>query len=245
MNKLNLPFLETPISLSDIKKLYSYGSFKFFLIELLKCDKIYNLRKNKSDSDNNLVLDEEVINYLDKFDNNNYNNNNDFKNIFKSEIQQKFSLKNIAEQKFNNIAEEIFKSKKEFYFDQYTYSLLRHNDENLISELYYQIQSNESSINELSRKYSQGAEKSRLGVIGPVNLSNIHNKIATILINCDIGVVNEPIKIDDLWFVIQKESYKSAIFNDEYKSQICNQLLQKELEIEFNQFLKIHNINFS
>ena len=85
----------------------------------------------------------------------------------------------------------------------------------------------------IAKKYSSGPEKSKLGIIGPVNLQEIHFEIAKILKSSNDSSINEPIEINKEWFLIKREAFIPAIYNDNYKCKICMELLERELENEY------------
>ena len=227
---IKLPFLETKVSLLDLKNLENKGSLKSIFIELLKAEKIKSIIPTENlirETAGELIL-KNNIDQVSKEKNDQY-----FMNLLNKEIIKIASLKKLSVDKFGKEAINIFNSRKEDYYDQYIYSLLRTKNKKLIFELYYQIEANETSINQLSKKYSSGSEKSKLGIIGPVNLKEVHSTIAKILKFSSDSIINEPIEINNEWFLIQRETLISAIYNDHYKNKICMELLNKELEKEF------------
>lgn len=227
---IKLPFLETKVSLLDLKNLENKGSLKSIFIELLKAEKIKSIIPTENlirETAGELILK----NNIDQFSKE--KNDQYFMNLLNKEIIKIASLKKLSVDKFGKEAINIFNSRKEDYYDQYIYSLLRTKNKKLIFELYYQIEANETSINQLSKKYSSGSEKSKLGIIGPVNLKEVHSAIAKILKFSSDSIINEPIEINNEWFLIQRETLISAIYNDHYKNKICMELLNKELEKEY------------
>ena len=148
-NLIKLPFIETNISLLDFNKFENNGSLRPIFIELLKAEKIKNiipteyqikasaqelLLKNNIDQHNKEKINQFYIDLLNK------------------EVIKLASLKKLSIDKFGKESKNIFNSRKEFYYDQYTYSLLRTKNKKLVFELYYQIEANETSINQLSKK---------------------------------------------------------------------------------------------
>jgi len=163
------------------------------------------------------------------------------------EIYKLASLKKLSLDKFSSQAEKIFKIRKDYHYDQYFYSLLRNKNKSQIYEFYYQIESKESNINDLSKEYSSGSEKEKLGIIGPVNLININSEIAEILKTSKDSIINDPIEINNEWYLIQKEHFIPAIYSEYYENQICLELLEKEIEKEYkNEYLNLMNnkLNF-
>ena len=225
-----LPFLDTKISLSDLQNLEKRGFFRSIFIELLKADKIKNVIPNElqiNQTKQELCLKSNIEQIKNKKDNEFFIQN------LNKEIYKLASLKKLSFDKFNSQAEKIFERKKEYHYDQYFYSLLRNKNKSQIYEFYYQIESKESSINDLSKEHSSGSEKAKLGIIGPINLTSINSEIAEILKNSKDSIINDPIQINDEWYLIQREKYIPAIYSAYYENQICMDLLEKEIEKEY------------
>ena len=229
-NLIKLPFIESNITLLDFKKLENNGYLRPIFIELLKAEKIKNIIPTDYEikvSAEELLL-KNNINQLNKEKNNQY-----YVDLLNKEVIKLASLKKLSVDKFGKEAKNIFNSRKEVYYDQYTYSLLRTKNKKLVFELYYQIEANETSINQLSKKYSSGSERLKLGIIGPINLKDVHYEIAKILQSSNDSIINEPIEINKEWFLIKRENFVDVKFNDYYQSKICLELLENELEKEY------------
>ena len=227
---IKLPFLETKISLFDLQNLEKKGFFRSVFIELLKADKIKNIIPNE------LQINQTKQELCSKYNIEQIKNIKDNKFLFynlNKEICKFASLKKLSLDKFSLQAEKIFEIRKDYHYDQYFYSLLRNKNKSQIFEFYYQIESNESNINNLSKEYSSGSEKSKLGLIGPVNLININQEIAKILKSSKDSIINDPIEINNDWYLIQREKFLPAIYSEYYKNQICMELLESELEKEY------------
>ena len=236
---IQLPFLETKISLFDLQNLEKKGFFRTIFIELLKADKIKNVIPNELQL--NQTKKELCLKY--NFDQIKNKKDNEFLiHDLNKEISKLASLKKLSLDKFSSQAEKIFKIRKAYHYDQYFYSLLRNKNKSQIFEFYYQIESNESNINDLSKEHSSGSEKSKLGIIGPINLVNINPEIAKILKSSKDSIINDPIEINNEWYLIQRENYISAIYSEYYENQICMELLEREFEKEYkNEYLNLMN----
>ena len=229
-NHIELPFLETKISLFDLQNLEKKGFLKSIFIELLKANKIKNIIPNE------LEINQTKEEFFLRYDINQLKNNKDnkiFLHHLNKEIIKLASLKKLSLDEFSSQAKEIFEIRRAYHYDQYFYSLLRSKNKAQIFEFYYQIESNESNINNLSKEYSSGSEKSKLGMIGPVNLVNINPEIAEILRFSKDSVINDPIEVNNEWYLIQREKFIPAIYNQYYENQICMELLEIELEKEY------------
>ena len=236
---IELPFLETKISLFDLQNLEKKGFLRSIFIELLKADKIKNIIPNE------LEINQTKEEFFLRYDINQLKNNKDnkiFLHHLNKEIIKLASLKKLSLDEFSSQAREIFEIRRAYHYDQYFYSLLRNKNKNQIYEFYYQIESNESSINNLSKEYSSGSEKSKLGIIGPVNLVNLNPEIAEVLKFSKDSEINNPIEINNEWYLIQRENFVPAKYNEYYKNQICMELLERQLEKEYeNQYLNLSN----
>ena len=236
---IKLPFLETKISKVDLINLERSNTLRSVYIELLKNEKIQNIIPDKEQlkqTSEELYLKND-IKQIDRDKNKTY-----YMQILNKQTLKIASLRKFSIERFGKNAEAIFYSRKENYYDQYIYSLLRNKNKNLIFEFYYQIESKEESINQLSKNYSSGSEKLKFGIIGPINLENVHKQIAEILKSSKESQINEPFMINEEWYILQKEKFIPAEYNKYYECQICMQLLEKELENEYLNFIK-ENIN--
>ena len=194
-----------------MQNLEKKGFFRSVFIELLKAEKIKNIIP--SELQINQTKQELFLNYNIEQLKNKKDNEFLIHNLNK-EIFKLASLKKLSLDKFSNQAEKIFEIRKDYHYDQYFYSLLRNKNKSQIFEFYYQIESNESSINDLSKEHSSGSEKSKLGIIGPVNLININPEIAEILKSSKDSIINDPIEINNEWYLIQRETiYLQYIVN--------------------------------
>jgi parvulin-like peptidyl-prolyl isomerase len=91
--------------------------------------------------------------------------------------------------------------KRKTSLDRVVYSLIRTQDQGLAQELYYRLQDNEQSFEELAHQFSEGDEKHTGGRIGPVPLSQPHPAIRHLLAVSQAGQFWSPRCIDE-WFVI-------------------------------------------
>ena len=76
---------------------------------------------------------------------------------------------------------------------------------------------------------------------------NINSEIAEILKTSKDSIINDPIEINNEWYLIQKEHFIPAIYSEYYENQICLELLEKEIEKEYkNEYLNLINnkLNF-
>ena len=237
-----LPFIKSDILNSDICNLNDAGILKLIFKNLMKAEKYRKIHINEDEKlkavkslSTKLNLTEENLQILEKKD-------PGFKIRFKNEaiIREKTE---ILYRDFYLEKAEIYFKENRYKFNKYIYSLIRNNDRNIIQELYYQVESGESSINELAKKYSIGNEKLKKGIIGPVKESDINPKILERLQSSDMDFISEPFQIADTWYIIQKEGFIEADFDKQIKNEICAFLLEEDIDLEYEDFTKKLNVN--
>jgi len=238
----NLPFIKSDILNSDIWNLNDAGILKLIFKNLMKAEKYRKIHLNEDEKlkavkslSTKLNLTEENLQILEKKD-------PGFQIRFKNEaiIREKTE---ILYRDFYLEKAEIYFKENRYKFNKYIYSLIRNNDINIIQELYYQVESGESSINELAKKYSIGNEKLKKGIIGPVKESDINPKILERLQSSDMDFISEPFQIADTWYIIQKEGFIEAGFDKQIKNEICAFLLEEDIDLEYEDFTKKLNVN--
>ena len=237
-----LPFIKTDILKSDIKNLNDLGILKLIFKNLLKAEIINDIILHDDEKlkvvknfSKTLKLSEDNLELLEKKD-------PGFQKRFKNEAIKREKIEILYRDSYIKKA-EIFFNENQSKFSKYIYSLIRNNDRTTIFELYYQVESGESSINDLAKKYSIGNEKSKKGIIGPVAERDINPKILEYLQSSASGIISEPFQIANTWYIIQKEEFIEAIFDKQTKKEISAFLFEEDLDLNFEKFIKKHNLN--
>lgn len=144
--------------------------------------------------------------------------------IWQAELPLKVRL--CALEHFRPKAESRFLESKD-RLDQVVYSLLRLQDAYLAQELYLRISGGEADFAELAQAHSQGPEKDRRGVVGPVPLIQAHPALAERLRRSSPGSLLEPFRIDQWWLVARLESLNPAMFDDATAERISLELFEE------------------
>ncbi len=64
--------------------------------------------------------------------------------------------------------------------DQVIYSMIQHTNSGLITELHFRLQDGESAFAELASQYSQGLAGKTKGIMGPVELGDLHPNLSSL-----------------------------------------------------------------
>ncbi len=146
-------------------------------------------------------------------------------------------LSKLALDSFGAKAEARFLQRKEA-LDQATYSLLRVKDSGIAHELYLQLEADETSFEKLATDYSEGPEKRSGGRVGPAPISRAHPQLQQLLQTAPIGVVLEPLLIEQWWVVTRLEERMEASFDGAMQQRMATELLEQWITTETNQLVK-------
>ena len=161
--------------------------------------------------------------------------------ISKDELLEQLSLpiklSKLALDSFGAKAEARFLQRKE-ELDQATYSLLRVKDSGIAHELYLQLEAGETSFEKLATNYSEGPEQRSGGRVGPTPISRAHPQLQQLLRTAPIGVVLEPLAIEQWWVVARLEDRLEASFDDAMRQRMASELLEQWITTETNHLVK-------
>ena len=161
--------------------------------------------------------------------------------ISKKELLEQLSLpiklSKLALDSFGAKAEARFLQRKE-ELDQATYSLLRVKDSGIAHELYLQLEAGETSFEKLATNYSEGPEQRSGGRVGPTPISSAHPQLQQLLRTAPIGVVLEPLAIEQWWVVARPEERLEASFDDAMRLRMASELLEQWITTETNHLVK-------
>ena len=152
-------------------------------------------------------------------------NKDDIKGIATSnERANKMSLKLFGEK-----SSEFFEKRKS-QLDQYIYSFLKVKNSDLAQELFLKIESNENDFSSVAAQYSEGPEKYKKGLIGPVPFSQINPQIREKLTAGEKGIVVEPFEASGFWIIVRLEEILPAEFDQKMKTMMSNELFELMVE---------------
>ena len=109
----------------------------------------------------------------DQWMNDNNLNSETLKNLALADVK----LKKYCDDNFKHKVNARFLERKN-QLDVFVYSLIRVDDMNKAMEIYLQLSEKEADIGDLAAKYSQGPEKNRRGIVGPISIENTHPILA-------------------------------------------------------------------
>lgn len=124
--------------------------------------------------------------------------------------------------------ESYFLSEKS-QLDQALYSLIRTQELEIATELYFRIQAQEQSFAECASTYSQGPEARTGGLLGPVELSRLHPTLAKLLSMSQAGQLWPPTRLGDWFVIVRLEQLVSAQLDEPMQKHLLNRLFESWL----------------
>ncbi len=115
-------------------------------------------------------------------------------------------------------------------FDQVSYSLLRTQDPALAQELYFRIEEGEADFSDLARSYSQGAEVHTGGLIGPVELSEVHPQLAQLLHASQVGQLFPPMPLEEWHVIVRLEEFIPSVLDARTEQRLLDDLFHRWLQ---------------
>ena len=160
-------------------------------------------------------------------------------NYFKENLLNKDDIKGIAtsNERANKMSLKLFGEKSSEFFekrksqlDQYIYSFIKVKNSDLAQELFLKIESNENDFSSVASEYSEGPEKYKKGLIGPVTFSQINPQIRAKLTSGEKGVVVEPFELSGFWVIVRLEEILPAEYDEKMKTIMSNELFELMVE---------------
>ncbi len=221
-----------------IKFLIENNLFKSFIKSVLVSNMISQIEISdelKTEAFHNFMISNKIKNEFDlkKF--------LELSHITQSELEndviKQAKIIEYAKKKYDNKANTRFLSRRKD-LEMVVYSLIRIKSQDLAKELYFKIESEEESLEDLANKYSEGNEKYSRGIIGPVPITQGHPSLADKLRVMQQGELSEPFLLDNWWCIIRLEKLINPSFNETIKSQMCKEIFDEEINNLVDSFIK-------
>ena len=108
--------------------------------------------------------------------------------------------------------------------DQIHYSLIRVRNGDLAFELHQRLQEGEASFEELAASYSEGDERHSGGRVGPVPLSQAHQRVVETLRISQPGQLWPPFFLVDIWLILRLDAWQGARLDDDTRTELLQEL---------------------
>lgn len=133
--------------------------------------------------------------------------------------------------------EETYRDRLEPYFlerredlEQVVYGMIRLRNQGAAEELYLRLLDDQADFGDLAREHSLGDERFTRGLVGPMRISQPHPSIRAVLQTLAVGELHPPLQVDNWILLLRMEHRQPARLTDSTMQQLCEELLQKELD---------------
>jgi len=109
-------------------------------------------------------------------------------------------------------------------FDQVVMSVVRIDDADLATELFFQLQEGELSFPELVESYAQGLDRTNRGIVGPIRVQQLNPLLAKVVRRYRPGVLIPPLDISGRVHLMRVESLQPAQLDGPLQDQLLIQL---------------------
>ena len=139
------------------------------------------------------------------------------------------ALERFAHQRFGPGLEESFLSSQGGR-DQIVYSMIRSRDPALIRELWIRLEEAETTFAEAASQFSEGPEKARKGVMGPLAIGTLHPpELANRLRDLAPGQLAPPWQLGEWHLLLRLEELTPARFDEHTRTALLKDQLEKFL----------------
>ncbi|NJL83754.1 MAG: hypothetical protein HC890_13955 [Chloroflexaceae bacterium] len=114
--------------------------------------------------------------------------------------------------------------------DRVIYSYLEAADPEIAQELYFRIVNGEQEFSDAAKQYAQGPEALTGGLVGPLELGQLHPALAALLRASTPGQLHLPVALDGKTIVVRLEQWFPARFDQATGDRLYQELLQAWLE---------------
>lgn len=125
--------------------------------------------------------------------------------------------------------ESIFLTHKS-KFDKAIYSLLRTSKLEVAQELFFRIQDEEQSFADAAREFSEGPEAQTGGLVGPVEMSQVHQTLAQQLMSGQPGQLHPPVRLEQWFVILRLEQRQSAQLDETTRQKLLDSLFESWLQ---------------
>ncbi|MDY6782029.1 MAG: peptidylprolyl isomerase [Cyanobacteriota bacterium] len=128
--------------------------------------------------------------------------------------------------------------------DRVLFSLIQSEDVEIIQELYFRLQEGEASFAKLASQYSQGPEAHTNGLVGPIELNNLHPKLAQVLKVSQPGQISPPVRVDKWLTIVRLERYIPAQYDEKMRKRLLDELFEAWLQEKIVRVQQSGSVNF-
>ena len=111
-------------------------------------------------------------------------------------------------------------------YERASYSMIRIKNAGLAQELYFRLRDDKLSFADVAKEYSQGKEAQTGGMVGPVELGNLHPTLVRILQVSEPQQLWPPDQVGDWLVIVRLEKMIPAKFDEAIRQRLLSEQFQ-------------------
>ncbi|MGB0561593.1 MAG: peptidylprolyl isomerase [Spirulinaceae cyanobacterium] len=115
-------------------------------------------------------------------------------------------------------------------YDQVLFSLIQTDNLEVVQELYFRLREGEANFGEIASQYSHGPESRTNGLVGPLELYNLHPKLSQMLRISQPGQVSPPFRVDQWVVIVRLERYLPARFDEKLRQRLVDEKFEEWMQ---------------
>jgi hypothetical protein len=138
-------------------------------------------------------------------------------------------LQKALEDRYGERVEAHFLERRE-NLEQVVFRLMRLPQQGLAEELYLRLIDDDASFGDLASRYSLGDENVTRGIVGPIEISQLHTTLRDVLRSLAVGDIHPPFLLEQSILLIRLEHRRPASLNEALRHKLLEELLQPDLQ---------------
>lgn len=118
--------------------------------------------------------------------------------------------------------------------EQVVFRLMRLPQRGLAEEFYLRLVDDQASFGELASLHSLGDERVTRGIVGPIEIGQLHPNLHSVLCTLAPGDCHPPFLLDQSIVLVRLEHRRSARLSDSLRSRLLLELLEPDLQAWIN-----------
>ena len=114
--------------------------------------------------------------------------------------------------------------------EQVVFRLMRLPQQGLAEELYLRLIDDDASFGDLASCHSLGDENVTRGIVGPIEISQLHPTLRGVLRSLAAGDIHPPFLLEQSILLVRLEHRRPASLNEALRHRLLDELLQPDLQ---------------
>jgi hypothetical protein len=100
----------------------------------------------------------------------------------------------------------------------------------LAEELYLRLVDDDASFGDLASRYSVGDESFTRGIVGPIDIAQLHPTLRGVMRSLAVGQLHPPFLLEQSILLVRLEHRRAATLHEAMRHRLLEELLQPDLQ---------------